>query len=392
MYSIYRYGTNYVDDYRNNLGKLCSCMKECLTDKCLTLWNTTLPVSRTAKGGVFIPEVAHMKNSLQLEVLEANFVARQIVAAHGYDVIDLHHFLRYHLHRRAEDGVHWDMTAHRRMTNLLLTHITEALGKDLPQQTEIAQLAKFHQSEQTNVNLRPRTPPNVNVGYEGRSLPLHNSNMVQRIPKYRQRNFPPSVRFPVPQCRTPRSMNSRPHGLPLGEFPAEQLENYTNLPNKNVLSVEERYGGPIRKSDFGTMNSYHSDEDFGDHYDNFGDQDEDNYDTEYTDSVIFSQGQEEEYYNNNGEYDDEENQYQNPDNQAVQFVDENYDNFGQNEEPFQWQPYARQDYQPPGRQVRLTSHMNPYCPRGVAPGWGPVRVRHPGIRVDYPQRSARYFR
>lgn len=36
------------------------------------------------------------------------------------------------VHRRSEDGIHWDMTAHRLISNLLLTHLSEAWGLDLP--------------------------------------------------------------------------------------------------------------------------------------------------------------------------------------------------------------------------------------------------------------------
>ena len=128
----FRYSTQtYISEYKKNLDKLCSCIRVNIPD-CFVLWNTTLPVHKEAKGGVLIPEVMARVSMLGLEITEANFSARNILVQHGIDVIDLHYYLRNNLHRRAEDGVHWDMTAHRRITNILLTHITEAVGGELP--------------------------------------------------------------------------------------------------------------------------------------------------------------------------------------------------------------------------------------------------------------------
>lgn len=47
---------------------------------------------------------------------------------YGFDILDLHYHLRHQLQRRADDGVHWDQTAHRRISNLILGHIAMAWG------------------------------------------------------------------------------------------------------------------------------------------------------------------------------------------------------------------------------------------------------------------------
>ena len=51
---------------------------------------------------------------------------------HGYDVLDLHYYFRSQIHHRVKDGVHWNFKAHRRITNFLLTHISEAWAVPLP--------------------------------------------------------------------------------------------------------------------------------------------------------------------------------------------------------------------------------------------------------------------
>ncbi|KAL5022806.1 hypothetical protein ScPMuIL_001961 [Solemya velum] len=136
LWDITRYGNCAVDSYKQKLENLFIRLQEVLTKDCLIIWNTTMPVSKNAKGGVLIPEVEFLKSTLSLEILEANFFSRELAVSHGLDVLDLHFFLRHHLHRHAKDGIHWDMTTHRRITNLFLTHIAESWGVELPGHTE----------------------------------------------------------------------------------------------------------------------------------------------------------------------------------------------------------------------------------------------------------------
>ncbi|ESO96915.1 hypothetical protein LOTGIDRAFT_187972, partial [Lottia gigantea] len=130
LWDITRYGLGpeSVEGYRQNLHKLMKKLKTVLDPNCLVLWNSTLPVDKEAKGGVFVPEVESAKTQLGAKILACNLIAHNIIKQYDYDYIDLHYYLRYHLHRRAEDGVHWDMTAHRRMSNLTLFQIAEAWG------------------------------------------------------------------------------------------------------------------------------------------------------------------------------------------------------------------------------------------------------------------------
>ena len=120
----FRYGKNGVDEYKQNLVHLFDRFKQSLSPDCLVIWNATLPISKNIRGGFLIPEVEFMNSTLRLDILEANFFAQQVVISHGYDLLDLHYYMRNQLHRRAADGVHWDQTAHRRITNLLLCHIS----------------------------------------------------------------------------------------------------------------------------------------------------------------------------------------------------------------------------------------------------------------------------
>lgn len=91
-----------------------------------------MPISQTAKGGLFVPEVEHLKSLVRLELLQANAYSSELASSFGFDVLDLCFFFRNQLHRIAEDGIHWDMTAHRRFTNLILSHVSEAWEIPLP--------------------------------------------------------------------------------------------------------------------------------------------------------------------------------------------------------------------------------------------------------------------
>ena len=50
----------------------------------------------------------------------------------GVDFLDLHYYLRMQQFRRAYDGIHWDCTAHRRISNLLLHHFCECWNLTTP--------------------------------------------------------------------------------------------------------------------------------------------------------------------------------------------------------------------------------------------------------------------
>ncbi|XP_069140631.1 PC-esterase domain-containing protein 1B-like [Argopecten irradians] len=358
LWDITRYGNNYVNDYKSNLEKLCECMMNNLTEKCLCVWNTTLPVSRKAKGGVIVPEVEHMMNSLQLEVLEANYVACQIVASHGLDVIDLQHFLRYHLHRRAEDGIHWDMTAHRRITNLILSHITEALGEELPNRTKPKNAAH---SQNANKN-------NMNTDFsQTKNLPEHGNmagNPVMFGVRSQNMNAVPNFSKNSPQLCLP----VRPSGPP--QDVAQQI-NYGQC--VNIPSTEERYGGPIRKTNYRCF--------------------QDNQMMNGPEAPGMSEGHFQMMQARMYPVDFTENQQENF--HEDEFFDQEpmvnsanvYENFGQNIEEYSWHPYERQQYHPPRPEAAPPRHrVLPYIQRrrGFQSGF-------PGQRGVYLQ-NVRFFR
>ena len=85
-----------------------------------------MPIGRKARGGFLLPTVEWRKDTVRLDVLEANFFAKQAVVYHGYDVVDLNFHFRSLTHLRVKDDVHWEPVGHRKMSNIVLAHICDA--------------------------------------------------------------------------------------------------------------------------------------------------------------------------------------------------------------------------------------------------------------------------
>lgn len=133
LWDISRYGVNSMSTYRDNLEKLCARLKEILPATTLVIWRTTLPVSHDIKGGFMTKDAEWVKDMLRLDVMRANYYAYIQINKNGYDVADLHYNFQFQLHRQARDGVHWNMYAHRRVSNILLSHIARAWDIPVPQ-------------------------------------------------------------------------------------------------------------------------------------------------------------------------------------------------------------------------------------------------------------------
>ena len=152
----FRNSEECFDAYKSNLETLMSRFNATLPESCLVVWLTTMPtITQIAMGKTkqkktggtptalltkrvtqTYPEQEFLHNKRRLDIMAANMCMRQIVADHGYDILDVHFFFRREIHRRIFDGIHWDMTAHRRMSNLVLTHIADAWGVPLPNRVQ----------------------------------------------------------------------------------------------------------------------------------------------------------------------------------------------------------------------------------------------------------------
>ncbi|XP_033633265.1 PC-esterase domain-containing protein 1A-like [Asterias rubens] len=136
LWDISRYGSHGMNSYKTSLEKTFCKMQSVLPPECLFIWNTALPVANKIRGGFLLPELNFLSETLRLDVMEGNFYAKELANAYGFDVLDLHFYFRHQLHRRVADGVHWNHHAHRHISNMILSHITEAWGLCVPRRIE----------------------------------------------------------------------------------------------------------------------------------------------------------------------------------------------------------------------------------------------------------------
>ncbi|XP_019524452.1 PREDICTED: PC-esterase domain-containing protein 1B-like [Hipposideros armiger] len=130
IWDLARYG--FHRGYRENLQRLFSLLDRVLPVSCLLVWNTAMPVAEVVSDS-FLPAEHQLQCSrLWEDMLEANFYGAAEASRHGFDVLDLHFHFRHAEQHRQRDGVHWDERAHRHLSQLLLAHVADAWGVDLP--------------------------------------------------------------------------------------------------------------------------------------------------------------------------------------------------------------------------------------------------------------------
>ncbi|XP_030882857.1 PC-esterase domain-containing protein 1A isoform X1 [Leptonychotes weddellii] len=139
LWDLSRYGRCSMESYRENLERVFVRMDQVLPDSCLLVWNMAMPLGERVTGGFLLPEMLHfltqlqpLAGSLRRDVVEGNFYSATLAGDHCFDVLDLHFHFRHAVQHRHRDGVHWDQHAHRHLSHLLLTHVADAWGVELP--------------------------------------------------------------------------------------------------------------------------------------------------------------------------------------------------------------------------------------------------------------------
>ncbi|KAM4051353.1 PC-esterase domain-containing protein 1A-like isoform 2-T4 [Anomaloglossus baeobatrachus] len=124
VWDVNRYGDQHLEGYKTNLHHLFLRLKEVLNPQCLILWTTTMPV------GYKDNEVALRRtpHNVRMDMVEGNFFSATLADFHKVDVVDMHYHFRHDLPHRIHDSVHWDFLAHRKYSQILLSHIACAWG------------------------------------------------------------------------------------------------------------------------------------------------------------------------------------------------------------------------------------------------------------------------
>ncbi|XP_015399573.2 PC-esterase domain-containing protein 1B [Panthera tigris] len=132
LWDLSRYGPDSWKSYLQNLESLFERLGQVLPESCLLVWNTAMPVGKKITAGFLPTEHQPEDSSLRDRVIAANFHSSVEAKKHGFDVLDLHFHFRHAGRHLQRDGVHWDELAHRHLSQLLLAHVADAWGVDLP--------------------------------------------------------------------------------------------------------------------------------------------------------------------------------------------------------------------------------------------------------------------
>ncbi|KAG8544790.1 hypothetical protein GDO81_021842 [Engystomops pustulosus] len=127
VWDLMRYDDHHLEVYKTNLDNLFQRLKEVLSPQCLIIWNMTMPVGFRDNE---IPE--NTVHNLRMDIAEGNFFSATLADFHKLDVLDMHYHFRCNLRLRCRDAVHWNPVAHRKYSQILLTHIARAWGVEMP--------------------------------------------------------------------------------------------------------------------------------------------------------------------------------------------------------------------------------------------------------------------
>ncbi|CAN2391685.1 GDSL/SGNH-like Acyl-Esterase family found in Pmr5 and Cas1p, partial [Pristimantis euphronides] len=159
-----------LETYKTNLDTLFRRLMEVLSPQCLILWTMAMPVGY--RNGEFPQNLTH---NLRPNIVEGNFFSATLANLYKLDVVDMHYSFRCSLHLRCRDAVHWNQVAHRKYTQILLTHITEAWGVQVPEDKMLEGSTVNAASPQPvalnkDPNLCPTTQERAHSGHD--SIPL----------------------------------------------------------------------------------------------------------------------------------------------------------------------------------------------------------------------------
>ncbi|CAH0763066.1 unnamed protein product [Bemisia tabaci] len=132
IWDISRWGPRGIDLFKENLINLMKLVSSSLPEKCMFVWLTALPVSRHIRSVFLVEEIHFLESFVRFMILEANNYARQIIGTYGYDVLDLHFYMRMQQLHMKKDGLHYEPVIMRFISNLILTHCSLSWNVRLP--------------------------------------------------------------------------------------------------------------------------------------------------------------------------------------------------------------------------------------------------------------------
>lgn len=133
LWDLTRWGSSLecIKAFKTNVMRTFNLLRKSFP-RARIVWKTSLPVSISATGSIFLDEVRCIVPMLPWHIVEANRYAATAATFFNIDTVDLHHHMYYQGHLRVKDGIHWKSDAVRYMTNVVLTHLALSDGTHLP--------------------------------------------------------------------------------------------------------------------------------------------------------------------------------------------------------------------------------------------------------------------
>ncbi|XP_013376189.1 PREDICTED: PC-esterase domain-containing protein 1A-like [Chinchilla lanigera] len=262
LWDLSRHGHHFHSRYREDLECLFRRMDRVLPESCLLVWNTALPVADVVSGGFLPPRGLASSGRLPEDVIEANFYSCVEAARRGFDLLDLHFHFRHAAQHRLRDGAHWDERAHRRLSQLLLAHVADAWGVNLPgaaagtedpaprrraersRQRQARRGRRRGQPREPAGSWRLRSPPRP-LPQSPASFPLHQEGapLPSDSPPQQHPNFSDSSRSQVENSREANAGAGRePEPGPIRRvYTQEQRRASTPYPAQRSAGSQERH-------------------------------------------------------------------------------------------------------------------------------------------------------
>ncbi|KAI5707194.1 hypothetical protein M8J76_009791 [Diaphorina citri] len=125
VWDVNRWGPNGDIKFQSNIRKLMLLFQCNLPCDTAVVWVTALhPAAKIQGRALVVKQLEFIQNSLQFQILEANYYAASVAKEFGFDVLDFHYYTRLLAHRRCPDGIHY--------TRALVRYLTEIWEVKLP--------------------------------------------------------------------------------------------------------------------------------------------------------------------------------------------------------------------------------------------------------------------
>ena len=239
FWDLHHYGDNDLQQYKENLDRLLKDITDMFSSSLLFIWNAALPLAERCKGGFL------RKGFLTIPVEKiktANKFAWLATTGQKKIYLDLFTELKNKENfRQAEDGIHWGMRAHRKISNLILTEVCTSWNRKLPDPPPMPNQTSYYPDNDDYWNSAP--PASYDDGDE-----MEYMNYVPYwSPFYDRYQTPSPVLYEAP---SPYASNLGSVGLGYSmPFVSQRAREYQPIPTPVPYPFQRRYP-PIQEMQF----------------------------------------------------------------------------------------------------------------------------------------------